>query len=233
MHQTRYACLSRFISFMPKPKLGDSGWKSWRRRFYFVPGHHVFKRLRAFPSALILQRDDPLGCTLIPAVLGSLHEVVAGFGRTVSCTGEGQRFLEFPSLVRAGQVQRPDLREPAGLKMSKMKVGRNDMMPTNEYVEVRNGGYYVADTRIGLDVVVYDFRRGRSAEAIFEAYPSIGSLAKVYGAITFILKHPDAVEAYLKDQDRIMEDLKAQYPMPPDMIDRFERAKKEEPRRLA
>ena len=29
--------------------------------------------------------------------------------------------------------------------------------------------------RIGLDVVVYDFRRGRSAEAIFEAYPSLGS----------------------------------------------------------
>jgi uncharacterized protein (DUF433 family) len=47
------------------------------------------------------------------------------------------------------------------------------MMPTNEYVEIRNGGYYVAGTRIGLDVVVYDFPRGGSAEAIFEAYPSI------------------------------------------------------------
>ena len=85
-----------------------------------------------------------------------------------------------------------------------MKVGRIKMTPTNEYVEGRNGGYYVAGTRIGLDVVVYDFRLGRSAEAIFEAYPSIGSLAKVYGAITFILEHPDAVEAYLKDQDRVM-----------------------------
>jgi uncharacterized protein (DUF433 family) len=53
------------------------------------------------------------------------------------------------------------------------------MVPTNEYVEVYNGGYYVAGTRIGLDVVTHDFRRGRSAEAIFEAYPSIGSLAKV------------------------------------------------------
>jgi hypothetical protein len=40
-----------------------------------------------------------------------------------------------------------------------------------------------------------DFRRGRSAEAIFEAYPSLGSLVKVYGAITFILEHPDEVEA--------------------------------------
>jgi len=99
------------------------------------------------------------------------------------------------------------------------------MMSANEYVEVRNGGYYVAGTRIGLDVLVYDFRRGRSAEAIFEAYPSIGSLAKVYGAIAFILQHPAEVEAYLKDQDRIFEEIKAQYPMPQDMIDRFEQAK--------
>ena len=99
-------------------------------------------------------------------------------------------------------------------------------MPTNEYVEVRNGGYYVAGTRIGLDVVVYDFRRGRSAEAIFEAYPSLGSLAKVYGVITFILEHPAEVEDYLKDRDRLLEEIKAQYPMPQDRIDRFERARK-------
>src|SRR4029453_19019225 len=96
----------------------------------------------------------------------------------------------------------------------------------NEYVEVYNGGYYVSGTRIGLDVVTYDFRRGWSAEAIFEAYPSIGSLGRVYGAITFILEHPAEVEAYLKDQDRIFEQIKAQYPMAQEMIDRFERAKK-------
>ena len=101
------------------------------------------------------------------------------------------------------------------------------MMPTNEYVEVHNGGYYVAGTRIGLDVVTYDFRRGRSAEAIFEAYPSIGSLAKVYGAITFILEHPADIDAYLKDQERIFEEIKARYPMPADMIERFERVKHE------
>src|SRR6266568_6188896 len=107
------------------------------------------------------------------------------------------------------------------------------MVPTNEYVEVRNGGYYVAGTRIGLDVVVYDFRRGRSAEAIFEAYPSVGSLAKVYGSITFILEHPAEVEAYLKDQDRIFEEIKAQHPMPADVMERFERVKNERSAKLA
>jgi uncharacterized protein (DUF433 family) len=82
-------------------------------------------------------------------------------------------------------------------------------MPTSEYVENHNGGYYIAGTRIGLDVVTHDFRRGRSPEAIFEAYPSIGSLAKVYGAITFTLEHPAEVDAYLKDQERIFEEIKA------------------------
>jgi len=101
------------------------------------------------------------------------------------------------------------------------------MLPTNEYVEVRNGGYYVAGTRIGLDVVVYDFRAGRSAEAIFEAYPSIGSLAKVYGAITFVLERPKEIEAYLQDQDRLYEEFKARHPLTPDMLERFERAKRE------
>ena len=99
------------------------------------------------------------------------------------------------------------------------------VMPTNEYIEARNGSYYVAATRIGLDVVVYDFRDGRSADAIFEAYPSIGSLAKVYGAITFILEHPKEIEAYLESQDLRYEDLKAQHPLTPNMIDRFERVK--------
>jgi uncharacterized protein (DUF433 family) len=94
-------------------------------------------------------------------------------------------------------------------------------------VEVRNGGYFVAGTRIGLDVVVYDSRDGRTAEAIFEAYPSIGPLANVYGTITFILEHPKEIEAYLEDQDRRYEEFKASHPLPDDLIERFERWKRE------
>jgi uncharacterized protein (DUF433 family) len=99
------------------------------------------------------------------------------------------------------------------------------MMPTSEYVEVQNGGYYVAGTRIGLDIVAHDFRNGKTAESIFESYPLIGSLAKVYGAITFILEHPREIDAYLEDQDRRYEEIQARYPLTPDMIERFERAK--------
>jgi hypothetical protein len=104
------------------------------------------------------------------------------------------------------------------------------MMPANEYVELHNGGYYIAGTRVGLDVVSYDFRRGRSAEAIFEAYPSIGSLAKVYGALTFFLEHPAEIDAYLRDQDRVFEEIKTQHPMPAELIERFQRAEERKAR---
>ena len=100
-------------------------------------------------------------------------------------------------------------------------------MPTNEYVELRSDGYYLAGTRIGLDVVCQDFRNGRSAEAIFDSYPSAGTLAKVYGAITFILDHPEEVDAYLVDQGRRFEDIRDSYPMPPAMLERFERMRRE------
>ncbi|MBM3765004.1 MAG: DUF433 domain-containing protein [Acidobacteria bacterium] len=55
------------------------------------------------------------------------------------------------------------------------------MRPSNQYVEVRNGGYYIRDARIGLDVIYSEFHGGASPESILEAYPSIGSLAKMDG----------------------------------------------------
>lgn len=101
------------------------------------------------------------------------------------------------------------------------------MNPAPEYVEVRNGGYYVAGTRIGLDVLVYEFRDGRSPEDILQAYPALGSLAKVYGAITFILEHPQEMEEYLKDQDRLVEEVQAAFPLPEAFAERLERARRE------
>lgn len=99
------------------------------------------------------------------------------------------------------------------------------MMLTDQYVEARNGCYYVAGTRIGLDIVAYEFRDGHSPEEIFEAYPSIGSLAKLYGAITFILKYPKEIDTYLKEQDERWEEFKASNPLPPELARRLERAR--------
>src|SRR5437667_4420245 len=101
------------------------------------------------------------------------------------------------------------------------------MMPRMSTSKSGTGGYYVAGTRIGLDIVAHDFRNGKSAESIFKSYPSVGSLTKVYGAITFILEHPTDVDAYLEDQDRRYEEIQARYPLTPEMVERFERAKSE------
>jgi len=61
------------------------------------------------------------------------------------------------------------------------------------------------------------------------AYSSIGSLSKVYGAITFILEHRNEVDSYLKAQDEKWEAFKAGNPLEPEMIERFERARRELP----
>ena len=92
------------------------------------------------------------------------------------------------------------------------------MMPTNQYG--------VHGTRIGLDVVVYDFREGRLPEEILQSYPSIGSLAKLYGAITFVLEHPKEIDAHLAGQNRVFEEFKASHPLPSEMLEPFERARK-------
>src|ERR1035438_9480472 len=107
------------------------------------------------------------------------------------------------------------------------------MMPTSEYIETRNGGYYVAGSRIGLDVVTHAFRRGRTAEDIFRSFPSIGSLAKVYGVLTYILEHPQEIEAYLEGEKRAYEEFKSSHPLPPEMLEPFERARNEKVAKLS
>ena len=92
------------------------------------------------------------------------------------------------------------------------------------YVEQRNGGYYVAGTRISLDSVVYEFRRGASPESILRGFPLIGSLERVYGAITYYLVHKDEVDAYLVEQQKLWEQMRAQQSLPPGLRERLEQA---------
>lgn len=107
------------------------------------------------------------------------------------------------------------------------------MLPTSEYIEMRNGGCYVAGSRVGLDVVAHAFRLGRTAEDIFRSFPSIGSLAKVYGVLTFILEHPQAVESYLQEEQRFYEEFQASHPLPPEILEPFERARREKAQKIA
>jgi len=106
--------------------------------------------------------------------------------------------------------------------------------PANEYMEIRDDRrYYIAGTRVGLDILVLAYRRGKTPEAILQSYPSIGSLAKVYGAIAFILEHSQAIEFYLRQQEALWSEFREEHPLPDDMLDRFRRTQKELSRRSA
>ena len=74
----------------------------------------------------------------------------------------------------------------------------------SEYIEQRNGGYYVAGTRISLDSVVYSFNDGQSPEAIQEDFPSL-KRGQIYGAIAFYLDHQAEIDKYLEDTKREFE----------------------------
>ena len=63
----------------------------------------------------------------------------------------------------------------------------------SEYIEQRNGGYYVAGTRISLDSIVYSFKEGQSPEAIQEDFPPL-KRAEIYGAIAFYLDHQAEID---------------------------------------
>lgn len=70
-------------------------------------------------------------------------------------------------------------------------------MTPQEYVEEREGGYYVAGSRVSLASVIFAFREGASPETIRQNFPSL-SLGSIYGAIAFYLNHPEESEAYLQ-----------------------------------
>lgn len=62
----------------------------------------------------------------------------------------------------------------------------------SEYIEQRNGRYYVAETRILLDSVIYSFNDGQSQGAIQEDFSSL-KRGQIYGAIAFYLDHQAGV----------------------------------------
>jgi uncharacterized protein (DUF433 family) len=75
----------------------------------------------------------------------------------------------------------------------------------SEYVEQRDGGYYVAGVRISLDSIVYAFNRGESPERILEEFPLLDKVSRVYGAIAFYLDHQAEIDKYLEDTEREFE----------------------------
>jgi uncharacterized protein (DUF433 family) len=99
------------------------------------------------------------------------------------------------------------------------------------YVEQRDSGYWIRNTRISLDSIVYAFKRGAAPESIKRSYPSL-SLEEIYGAITFYLSHEQEIDSYLSqaetELDAESEARRAQsLAANPELFDRLERARQE------
>jgi uncharacterized protein (DUF433 family) len=73
----------------------------------------------------------------------------------------------------------------------------------------KNGVLRVGETRVTLDLVVFAFQQGSTAEEIAQQYTSL-DLADVYGAISYYLRHRAEVERYLEKREREGEDLRRQ-----------------------
>jgi uncharacterized protein (DUF433 family) len=77
------------------------------------------------------------------------------------------------------------------------------------------GRLMVPGTRISLDVLVADFKRGKTPEAVCDAYETV-SLADVYAIFSYYLRHHSEVEDYLAEQERegleIQARIEALYP---------------------
>ena len=77
-----------------------------------------------------------------------------------------------------------------------------------QYVEQRDGGYWIAGTRVSLDSIVIAFLDGLSPETIVaECFPVL-TLEQVYGALTYYLAHQTEIDAYLREADAEFEALR-------------------------
>jgi len=96
-----------------------------------------------------------------------------------------------------------------------------------EYIEKRNGGYYLIGSLVSLESIIYPFLHGPSPETIVDEFPTVG-LEQVYGAITFYLANRPEMDAYLSETEKLWQEArKNQSPTPPALRERLERARRQ------
>ena len=98
---------------------------------------------------------------------------------------------------------------------------------SKEYIEQRDGNYYVSGTRVSLDSLIHAFRRGESPETICQNF-EILHLEEVYGAIAYYLANQAGMDAYLLSQGKKWTEGKGtSEPLPASLRERLARARDE------
>ncbi|MBZ5606833.1 MAG: DUF433 domain-containing protein [Acidobacteriia bacterium] len=97
---------------------------------------------------------------------------------------------------------------------------------SREFVERRDGSFYLERSRVPLAHIVREFRRGESPEAIRSHYPTL-SLEQVYGAIAFYLGRKEEVEKDIAEREREEDAFTASHPAPPEVKETFGRMRRQ------
>lgn len=101
----------------------------------------------------------------------------------------------------------------------------------HNYIEQRDGGYYIAGTRVPLECIAFEFGKGASVESIRQTFPAL-TLEEVYGAVAFYISHRDVVETSMREAKRAWQEFEANHPLPDAIRDRLHKASSERPRML-
>jgi uncharacterized protein (DUF433 family) len=95
-----------------------------------------------------------------------------------------------------------------------------------DFVEGRDGSFYLIGSRVPLAHLVREFQQGESPEAIRSHYPTL-SLEQVYGAITFYLGHKSEIEKDILEREREEDEFTKTHPTPPDIKEKFARMRQQ------
>ncbi|MCX6594328.1 MAG: DUF433 domain-containing protein [Acidobacteria bacterium] len=77
----------------------------------------------------------------------------------------------------------------------------------NNYVEQRDGGFFVEGSRVSLDSVVCAYLRGESPEGIAESFPAL-RLDQVFGALAYYIANQELIDDYLTRERQEFEALR-------------------------
>ncbi|MDE3229133.1 MAG: DUF433 domain-containing protein [Chloroflexota bacterium] len=77
------------------------------------------------------------------------------------------------------------------------------MSAVASYVHLRDGEYFVGESRVTLHSVVASWKRGEGPERIQQAFPSL-PLVAIYGAITYYLERQAELDANFAETERLL-----------------------------
>lgn len=97
---------------------------------------------------------------------------------------------------------------------------------SREFVEQRDGSFYLIGSRVPLAHLVHEFQQGELPEAIRSHYPTL-TLEQVYGAIAFYLGAEEEVERDIAERERIEREFPKTHPAPPGLKQKLLRARQE------